>query len=395
MPAWRTSADPAVMTGIHVNADTFARAETDRMFTAIARDAGGVNQLNHSRVPTPLDHQPVIRMNRDTLYSAAIVDITSRAALSLPDTGDRYLSAMVVNRDHYVNAVFHEAGTYELTTDRFDTDFVCVAIRTLVDPADPDDVAAVNAVQDAITLSASSASPFTAPDYDDGSLDRTRGALLELAKDYPGFDRAFGARQDVDPVRHLLGTAAGWGGLPSDEATYVNVSPDLPVGEYRLTVRDVPVDGFWSVSVYDGDGYFADDGSRVSLNNLTADRDPDGSVTVHFGGAATAGRTASVSRRGGTTSCASTARGLRSSTARGRSRRSRASADRAVVLSCTGQAGAWSARRRSAICSSSAWSGCCQDSPSRAAMRSSRCETVLTWTWRVPAAWRGLPPAAK
>ncbi|KRC90301.1 carboxylesterase [Terrabacter sp. Root85] len=272
------------MTGIHVNADTFARAETDRMFTAIARDAGGVNQLNHSRVPTPLDHQPVIRMNRDTLYSAAIVDITSGAALSLPDTGDRYLSAMVVNRDHYVNAVFHEAGTYELTTDRFDTDFVCVAIRTLVDPADPDDVAAVNAAQDAITLSARSASPFTAPDYDDGSLDRTRGALLELAKDYPGFDRAFGARQDVEPVRHLLGTAAGWGGLPSDEATYVNVSPDLPVGEYRLTVRDVPVDGFWSVSVYDGDGYFADDGSRVSLNNLTADRDPDGSVTVHFGG---------------------------------------------------------------------------------------------------------------
>jgi hypothetical protein len=59
------------MTGIHVNADTFARAETDRMFTAIATEAGGVNRLNHARVPTPLDHQPVIRLNRDTLYSSA------------------------------------------------------------------------------------------------------------------------------------------------------------------------------------------------------------------------------------------------------------------------------------------------------------------------------------
>lgn len=272
------------MTGNHVNADTFVRAETDRMFTALVTDAGGVNRLNHSRVPTPLDHQPVIRMNRDTLYSSAVVDISGGAVLTLPETGGRYLSAMVVNRDHYVNAVIHEAGSHELTTDRFDTDYVCVAIRTLVDPGDPEDVAAVNAVQDAVALTAASATPFMAPEWDRGSLDRTREALLELAKGYPGFDRAFGARQDVDPVRHLVGTAAGWGGLPSHEATYVNVDPGLPVGEYALTVRDVPVDGFWSVSVYGSDGYFADDGSRVSLNNLTADRDPDGSVTVHFGG---------------------------------------------------------------------------------------------------------------
>ena len=55
------------------------------------------------------------------------------------------------------------------------------------------------------------------------------------------------------------------------------------MGEYQLTVRDVPVDGFWSISLYNSDGYFDDDGSVVSLNNLTAQRDPDG-VTVHFGG---------------------------------------------------------------------------------------------------------------
>jgi hypothetical protein len=159
-----------------------------------------------------------------------------------------------------------------------------VAIRTLVDPADPEDVAAVNALQDRIALSAAAARPFTFPDYDAASLDRTRSGLLALAKGYRGFDRAFGPRQDVDPVRHLVDPAAGWGGLPSSEATYVNVDPGPSVGEYQLTVRDVPVDGFWSISLYNSHGYFDDDGSVVSVNNLTAQRDPDRAVTVHFGG---------------------------------------------------------------------------------------------------------------
>ena len=107
------TSEPVGLAGPHVNASTFARAETDRMFAAVLADSGGVNRLNHSRAP---------------------------------------------------------------------------------------------------------------------SLDRPRAALLELAKRYPGFDGAFGARTDVDPERHLIGTAAGRGGLPSTEATDVNGDPGLPVG---------------------------------------------------------------------------------------------------------------------------------------------------------------------
>lgn len=271
------------MTAELVNVDNFARAETDRMFAALAQQAGGVNRLHHNREPTPLDQQPVIRMNRDTLYSLAILDLQGGATVTVPDAGDRYVSVMVVNNDHYINRIIHDPGEHRLTVDDFDTRYVAVAARVLVDPNDPADVDAVRRLQDGFAVHARSSEPFVPPEYDTESLDDTRTALLHLARNVEGFARTFGARDEVDPVRHLLGTAAGWGGLPEREAYYVNVDPRLPVGRYTLRVGDVPVDGFWSISLYDADGFFPDSGRPVSVNDVTAVRDADGGITVHFG----------------------------------------------------------------------------------------------------------------
>jgi len=256
------------------------------MFGDFARLAGGVNRLFHIRRPTPLDAQTVVRMNRDTLYSTVVVDISAGATVTIPDTGGRYISVSVVNQDHYINEVFHDAGTYQLTVEKFDTPFVAVNTRILVDPNDPADVAAVNALQDQLAVTAASARPFQAPDYDTASLDATRNGLLALSAGLDGYDRAFGAKSDVDPVRHLIGVAAGWGGLPETEAYYANVDPGLPIGRYQLTVEaDVPVDAFWSISLYNSQGYFEpSDTGAPSVNGITADRNDDGSVTVTFGG---------------------------------------------------------------------------------------------------------------
>ncbi len=96
---------------------------------------------------------------------------------------------------------------------------------------------------------------------------------------------AFGTRQSVDPVHHLLGTAAGWGGLPEHEAFYLSVQPGRPDGEYAIRVSDVPVDGFWSISVYNAAGFFEpNDRGAYSVNSVTASKNDDGSTTVHFGG---------------------------------------------------------------------------------------------------------------
>ena len=274
------------MTAIKVNVDNFARAETHRMMGALQRDAGGVNRFRHNRAPASVDEQTVIRMNRDTLYSFAVVDVSAGARLTVPDAAGRYLSVMAVDEDHYINRVLHDPGTHELTAAELGSPYVVLAARTLVDPHDPDDLAAVTALQDRLVLEVAGDRTFVPPDYDTASLDRTRRALLALAADMTSFERSFGRREHVDPVHHLIGTAAGWGGLPDAEATYVGVSPGLPVGEYELTVgADVPVDGFWSISVYNADGFFEpNERGAYSVNNITAAHNDDGSVTVRFGG---------------------------------------------------------------------------------------------------------------
>lgn len=266
-----------------VNVDNFVRAETDRMFRDIQRDAGGVNRFRHNRAPASIDAQTVVRLNRDTLYSFAVVDAAAGVTLTLPEAGDRYMSAMLVNNDHFVTAIYHDAGEYTFDQADVGTRYALAAVRILVDPADPADVAEVGALQNQIAMAAGSADDFCSPEHDVTSLDATRRALLALAAGLRGFDRMFGARDEVDPVRHLIGTAAGWGGLPTSEAAYVGVDPGAASGDYQLTLIDVPVDAFWSISVYNADGYFEKNPyDRYSVNSVTATPDADGAVTVRF-----------------------------------------------------------------------------------------------------------------
>lgn len=253
------------------------------------KDAGGTGKFFHHREMMPVEKQTVIRPNRDTLYSSALIDLDAGpVAVTLPDAGKRFRSMQVINEDHYVvGNVEYKAGKYAYDKKKVGTRYVLVAIRTLVDPNDPKDLEQVHALQDATKLTQKSPGSFEVSNWDPASQKKIREALLVLSEFTSGFRNAFGAKGQVDPVRHLIGTAAGWGGNPDRDATYLSFTPSGNDGAtiYKLKVKDVPVDGFWSISVYNADGYFQkNEYNAYSINNITAKKDADGSVNVQFGG---------------------------------------------------------------------------------------------------------------
>jgi hypothetical protein len=276
-----------------VTVDNFKRAESDTYFARFTSE-GGFGKFHHERELAAIDRQTVIRLNRDTLYSFGVFDLdASPVTVTLPDAGKRYMAIQVIDEDHYAPEVIYKPGPHTFTRAQIGTRYVCFAVRTFVNPNDPADVKAVHALQDGLKAEQNNVGTFQITNWDPDSLKKVREALLEVVAANGELDsaRMFGRKDEVDPVQHLLGTAAGWGGNPRTAALYDGAVPKLNDGKtaYTLTVKDVPVDGFWSVSVYNKAGFFEKNPKDLyTLNNVTAKPAADGSVTIHFGGDETA-----------------------------------------------------------------------------------------------------------
>ncbi len=269
-----------------VTADNFIRAETDMNFAGGVK--GQLGRFLHHREPISIDF-PIVRPNRDTLYSLSVFDLDAGpVTITLPSAGQRFMSMQVIDEDHYTPEVVYGAGSYTFTKEKIGTRYVSMGVRILVDPADPEDTKQVHALQEAITVTQPGGpGRFEVPNWDLVSQKKVRDALLVLGETVPDTMRMFGARDRVDPIRHLIGTATAFGGNPEQDALYLNIalSKNDGSGVYKLTVKDVPVDGFWSISVYNAEGHFTKNAfDAYTLNNITAKKGADGSVAVQFGG---------------------------------------------------------------------------------------------------------------
>jgi hypothetical protein len=271
-----------------VTVESYNRAQTDVNFAGVVKN-GGFGKFRHRRELAPPVQQGIVRLNRDTLYSFAIVDLDAGpVTITLPDAGKRFSGMQVVNQDQFTRATYYGAGTHTLTREMIGTRYAIAVVRFLVDFSNKEGVEQVHALQDAIKFSQERPGTFEIPNWDQASLKKVQAALLQLGTTVSDTRRMFGANEDeVDPVKHLIGSALVWGGNPEKDALYLPITPARNDGStiHKLKVGAVPVDGFWSVTVYNSAGYLQpNQDNAYSVNSIAAKKGADGAVAIQFGG---------------------------------------------------------------------------------------------------------------
>jgi hypothetical protein len=273
---------------VPVTIDNYNRAQSDVYFALIAK-GGGFGKFRHGRDLAPIGQGGIIRPNRDTLYSLAVFDLDAGpVTITLPDPDKHFMTMQIINEDQYTLPVYYGAGSHTLTRKMIGTRYAGVAVRVLVDPRDKNEFQEIQSLQDAIKLTQQNPGTFEVPNWDEASRKKVQTALLQLGTTISDTRRMYGANESqVDPVRHVIGSAMLWGGAPEKDALYLPITPEKNDGMtiYKLIVRGVPVDGFWSLTVYNSEGYIEPNKyGAYSANSYTAIKGPNGSVAIQFGG---------------------------------------------------------------------------------------------------------------
>ena len=250
---------------------------------AAATGTNGIGVWLHNKLGADPKDRTIMRINFDTVYSMAVVDLTEDAVLTMPATNGRYQSAWIITDEHYNPMAFVTPGTYTLTQENVGSRYAMIAIRTQANTADPADLAIANKLQEQLALEQQDRGAWeTSNDWDMEEILRMRASYSNIAAEEGVTSEVmFGKKGEVPLKEHNIGTAVGWGGMTAERAVYPSYHADS--NEPRtLTLKDVPAGAFWSVTVYDKEGY--PQGEIYNINSEFAAANDDGSVTIHFGG---------------------------------------------------------------------------------------------------------------
>ena len=272
--------------GRKVTQASYPRDETSRQMLQ-TQSIAGVNRFAHKRKLTQTDNQPVVRMNRDTYYSQAVVDVSEGATITLPDIPEgKYMSVQPVTEDHRIQPMSYGPGTYELATHTGNHLILIVRLDATFSEEE------VARYQDQMLLSANSDEMFGSDSVEPESFKRVENELkaktpLLIKRDGPlALRGGFTAPTDesrglYDEDKYQIMAAGGWGGAQWKDNIY-EVSGSFPSDVcHQATFEDPLNDAFWSFTVYNKAGFMFDDVANVSSD--TATPNTDGTYTVSFG----------------------------------------------------------------------------------------------------------------
>jgi hypothetical protein len=272
-----------------VTDENYGLAESEIIFAdnvgkiAAATGTNGVGEWMHLRQGADPKDRAIMRINFDTIYSTVILDLTEPATLTMPEINGRYQSAWIITDEHYNPMAFVEPGTYSLTQENVGRRYAMIAMRTQVNVMDPDDLAVVHKIQDQLKIEQNDTGSFApSGNWDMEEVLAMRARYQQVGQDDGSkSDELFGKKGEVPLNEHNVGTAMGWGGFTPERAVYPTIFSDSQEPQ-TLTLNDVPADAFWSVTVYDAEGY--PQGDSYNINSAFAVANEDGSYTIRFGG---------------------------------------------------------------------------------------------------------------
>ncbi|MDF1701845.1 MAG: DUF1214 domain-containing protein [Planctomycetota bacterium] len=272
--------------GVIVTPETYPTHETSRQLL-MGQEKVGVNTLVHRRALTPTNSQPVVRMNRDTYYSMATVDVSKGATITMPELPEgKYMSVQPVTEDHRIQAMRYGSGRFELSTHAGTHLYIIVRLDSTFSPEE------AKQIQDQMKLEANSNARFAATPVNKESFTRVEDELKAKMPALAKSDGIYALRgMFTDPRddsnkfhtedKYQIGAAMGWGGAQWVDNIY-EISPTYPADKcYQVTFEDPKNGAFWSVTAYDKAGFMFND--LASLNSNTATPNADGSFTVSFG----------------------------------------------------------------------------------------------------------------
>ena len=255
---------------IQVDRFNYQEAEVARNFNKWAAK-GANNKLMHMTTLTPSGPAPTVRMNRDTLYSAAVLDTSSgTASITLPE-GDLYQSVMMVDTDGYARKFVLDPGTHSVATD---TKFVWVLVRTGLEKG----IDEARRMQSLITVQGMGEDTYSSPVYDQESLAKLTRTLIDEAIAEDNGDLYYGNYPgQVDETRRMRSTAAGFGGMNGTNVyKFVEAIPNGVC--MQSTFPDPNATEFFSFTLYDPDGYLMDGNTIINSRDMI--RNEDGTFTV-------------------------------------------------------------------------------------------------------------------